>query len=764
MVRTGLACSLALLTLAVWGCASSESPPNGVGPDSGVDAAPPIEGDGGGDPVGDCFPEDPLVPADSLPVCDLCEDARCVPNFALDEDQRAMLAPCDDSNSCVPELFVDTNGNFTLPRCTSVGGAEGRCLSPCIPQVAEQASLLPKDVCEGDWLCAPCFDPLTGENTGACNQGCDTGPTEDPVTFDNCCNDLGSCVPQDLVPAEQLEQLGTDTCTEPGTLCAPNDLANPSFIPPTCDSVNGAEGRCLPECLPDIQAQASLLPQADCAEYHLCAPCYDPVTGDDTGACRLNGDEPVHPPQVFDPCCDGLGSCVPEDLVPEDQVSQLGVDTCTEPDTLCAPNDLTNPSFTPVVCDSVGGAEGRCLPACLPAIQEQADLLDQDICLDDHLCAPCYDPTTGEDTGACRINGDEPGQDPVVFSPCCNDLGLCVPEGLVPADQRDDLGTDVCTGEDELCAPSDLIDPEFIPPTCSSVAGAEGRCLPECLPAVQEQADQLPQDICAEYHLCVPCYDPFTGEPTGACSLNGDEPSEPPVVFERCCDDRGACVPSELVPDDQQDDLGQDTCSEADALCAPDNLVSGTPEYCPSIGGGEGRCLPDCLPAVQEQADQLQQSTCDPGELCAPCTDPITGEDTGACRLNGDEPTEPPYTFPECCDGISLCIPEYLVPEDQQEHLDGEGCADDGFLCVPKVFVEDPNYQPDECTAQMPGLLLCLTPSDVGPGVCLPACLPALRDFPGSLLCAGDSCPDAWKCAPCEDPLNEGESTGACDL
>jgi hypothetical protein len=79
------------------------------------------------------------------------------------------------------------------------------------------------------------------------------------------------------------------------------------------------------------------------------------------------------------------------------------------------------------------------------------------------------------------------------------------------------------------------------------------------------------------------------------------------------------------------------------------------------------------------------------------------------------------------------------------------------------VFIEDPDYQPAPCTAQMPGFpFLCATPSDAGPGVCLPACLPALRNFPGSLLCRGN-CPAEWKCAPCEDPISGG-STGACDL
>lgn len=753
------------------GCASGGDPPprGDVGLDGGVD--PDADGGGQTDPgpgEGDCAPEDPPLPPDSLPECGLCDGARCVPNAILDDDEVALLAPCEDEgSSCVPDLFIETFGNFTLEECTSVAGAEGRCLSVCVPQVAEQASLLPQDICEPGWLCAPCFDPLTGEDTGACTQGCDEGPTEDPVTFPDCCGELGSCVPQELVPPEQLDQLGTDTCTGEGVMCAPNELANPSFVPPRCDSVGDFEGRCLPACLPDVAEQAHQLPQADCPDAHLCAPCFDPVTLEDTGACRLNGDEPEEPPEGFEACCGELGSCVPEELVPPEQLEQLGTDTCAEPGTLCAPNDLTDPTFTPVVCDSVAEAEGRCLPACLPDVAEQADMLPQDICPPEHLCAPCFDPTTGEDTGACRLNGDEPGSDPVTFSPCCDDLGQCVPEGLVPGDQRSQLSGAECADEGYLCAPNDMVqDPAFIPETCSSVAGAEGRCLLACLPDIAEQADRLPQDICQEGALCAPCYDPFTGEDTGACTISGDMPSEPPVTFDRCCSDRGACVPTDLVPPDQQEQLGPDTCSGAGELCAPDNLADPefVPRSCASVGGGEGRCLPDCLPDVAEQADMLPQSSCVAGELCAPCYDPISGEDTGACRLNGDAPTEPPYVFDECCEGGARCVPSDVVPEAQQDQLSSEGCDEGaGELCVPNVFVENPDWSPPSCDPGDSGSILASFSDD---GRCMPECVPDVQDPPLGLEFNQDICDDGFLCAPCTVygigfvPVD----TGACDL
>jgi hypothetical protein len=254
-----------------------------------------------------CAPEDPLVPAESLPVCELCPDARCVPNAALSTEQQELLAPCpDEGSTCVPELFINTNGNFTLETCTSVAGAEGRCLSVCVPQVAERAEMLPQDVCDDGWLCTPCFDPITGEDTGACNQGCDGGPIEAAVTFPDCCEGAAKCIPGVLVPEEQRDQLGTEGCDEEaGDLCVPNVFAeDPSWSPPECDPGDSGSGllsfssggRCMPECIPEVANPESPIgeisfSESTCDPGFLCVPCSIDFFGlfpvRNTGVCDL---------------------------------------------------------------------------------------------------------------------------------------------------------------------------------------------------------------------------------------------------------------------------------------------------------------------------------------------------------------------------------------------------------------------------------------------------------------------------------------------
>ena len=117
--------------------------------------------------------------------------------------------------------------------------------------------------------------------------------------------------------------LGKDTCTGKDDLCAPDALADSTFTPKKCVSLASAEGRCLPDCLPSVAQQGSRLPKADCAAGELCAPCYDPVTGKETGACSVNGDKPTDKPVVFDPCCGTFGHCVPSSILSTDQKAQL---------------------------------------------------------------------------------------------------------------------------------------------------------------------------------------------------------------------------------------------------------------------------------------------------------------------------------------------------------------------------------------------------------------------------------------------------------
>jgi hypothetical protein len=795
----------------------------GDGGSSGAGGAGTGGAGGMPDPDGGmCEPHtgDPVIDPSVLDTCGDCGAAHCLPSGFLTAEQASMLADCPTGgDKCVPDLLIESGGMFLLETCESLAGAEGRCLSTCVPQVSEQAERLPKDVCGDGELCAPCFDPITGLATGACSQSCDPGPAEDPVVFAGCCEDgadmdLGLCVPSSSVPAEQVELLGEDSC-DSGMLCAPMPLVTQSYVADSCESIAGAEGRCLPACLPSVASQADRLPRADCAQGELCAPCFDPITGENTGACNLEGDEPEDDPVSFPTCCDDgmgedLGTCVPTALVPAEQASLLGQDSCAA-ENLCAPTPIAAGTYQPQACESWGGAEGRCLPACLPAIAAQAQQLTQDSCDQGELCAPCFDPLSGESTGSCEIDGDQPEGPSSQFPTCCDngmgtDLGTCVPTALVPSEQASLLGQDSC-GTGDLCAPTELANGAYTPMTCESWGGGEGRCLPACLPDIAAQADRLTRGACAQGELCAPCFDPLTGAATGSCAIEDDAPADPPYTFPTCCSsaaagDLGTCVPSALASSEQADLLGQDTCS-AGNLCAPTTIARGeyVPDVCSSWLGAEGRCLLACLPDVASQAALLQDPAtddCDPGELCVPCFDPVSGDSTGACELEGDEPSnETAETFPACCptpspNGVQrgTCVPTRAAGA-QAASLPNLNCetltndADD-YVCAPDEKVETPNRSFPTCTTAFSGPecgfldILCGIARSTASGyiagkagVCVPSCLlseqstevPLYGTYTTTQLYGQSTCGAGEDCGPCVYPEGHpdaGEPTGLC--
>src|SRR5690606_12986704 len=122
-----------------------------------------------------------------------------------------------------------------------------------------------------------------------------------------------------------------------------------------------------------------------------------------------------------------------------------------------------------------------------------------------------------------------------------------------------------------------------------------------------------------------PCYDPFTGESSGACESNAcDAPVDAPVTFGGCCEDKGGgnCVPRSLVADDSEASLGADSCANPEAnICVPTGMSEPDfqPAACRSVGDAEGRCMSLCVPAIQAKKDSLPQATCDDGQRCAPC-------------------------------------------------------------------------------------------------------------------------------------------------
>ncbi len=391
-------------------------------------------------------------------------------------------------------------------------------------------------------------------------------------------------------------------------------------------------------------------------------------SGGDDGADPANCESPLPPtdPATLPACCELFGGgahCVPGDLVPADIA---GVTEDCEGGGECIPDPFIESGGIVELRDCtfhLNGEAGKCLSVCIPQVQDNLALLQQDVCDDDDYCVPCINPLDGLPTGVCELestcesDGGDGGPadpppapmcpyegppiiDPSTF-PSCDTCGgaHCVPNDLVPGEFADRLAQ--CDAASK-CVPDEFIVTagNTIPDTCASVGGAEGRCLSRCLPEVIEQAALLPQSTCAATHACVPCVNPLDGLETGACGLSCDPgPTTAPVVFDNCCEGAGKCVPAALAGDDA-DQLGEDTCTPDQGLvCAPTAFIEGdyVAQACETgaislLFGDEfrpGACLPECIPAVDNFL--IGQDGCLDGYKCAPCLDPLSGDPTGAC-------------------------------------------------------------------------------------------------------------------------------------
>jgi hypothetical protein len=654
-----------------------------------------------------CGAYDPPRDTSGLYAACCGEQGTCVPEGLLDGALSEQLGRdrCERDLVCAPtQLAVDPSAVFGT--CEAPGELEGRCVPSCLPAVAAQADRLSRADCEREQLCLPCFDPLTGSDTGACHLGGDPGPKREPRVFATCCEGLGRCVPSETLLPAQRDSVAADVC-EGESSCVPSGwLEVPAQTPAVCRAALGGEGRCLPSCLLGIAEQAAQLEQGACAAGELCAPCFDPRDGKDTEACRTPGDEPRDPPMQLAECCDGLGRCIEEDsLAPEQRASLAGL-----------------------------GCEASCAGG--------------------HACVPCFDPITGEPSGVCSSRDEEPkGR----ARACCEGLGSCLPEALIAKGDRERLPVDRCSGsEDQLCVPSAWLSSEP-PATCRAPGRLEGRCFPSCLPEVAERNEQLTQSNCREHELCLPCFDPLTGADTEACRTDDDPgPVEAPEPFAQCCGELGRCLPRSVVPEEARASLERESCvASYDALCTPEAWIEGSaPNECRAAGDLEGRCLPRCLPDVSALGARAETSTCPDEHACLPCFDPVSGEETGACSGPGDRgPSEPAVAFDRCCPAgertLGTCLPSSLVPEAQRASVPAELC-EEGFTCAPDALVRTPDVGLAPCISRLLGI------GPAQPGACVPECL--LGDSTVGLSRA--SCAEQERCVPCSAlPLE----TAACE-
>lgn len=374
-------------------------------------------------------PKEKLADPSSLPACaPACGGAHCVPGDKVPAGSRSSFAACT-GGYCLPDSLIQSGG-AKPPTCASLNGAAGVCLSTCVPQVAQNKDILPRASCGADERCAPCVNPNDGTVTGACAIGeepasaCNdagaapdsagpapdltcphTGaPVLDPGTLP-ACGGTGSaahCLPAHLTPAELTSKLAS--CT--GGYCVPDKLiaSGGRFIPPTCTSIGGAEGRCTSAVLPSVATQ-TMLPQSTCDASERCVPCSNPVDGTDTGACKTSCDPGAKTaPVLFASCCGKTfgpaGKCVPPSSIPASMQSVLEDHGC--PGALCVPTENLTAGFVPQACigDPTFGSKytGVCLSDCLDFGFASSLVLDRGNCPKDHTCAPCKQD--GKNTGA----------------------------------------------------------------------------------------------------------------------------------------------------------------------------------------------------------------------------------------------------------------------------------------------------------------------------------------------------------------------------
>jgi hypothetical protein len=181
---------------------------------------------------------------------------------------------CADGELCVPDSVLGANGK-PAKSCKSLGDQPGACTSLLNQQLNENKGAVPPDVCDAETeRCAPCIDPRTGKDSGACSP---LGAHEQPCTGGKgdknrlCSHGVGTCVQKSSVPSGDADQLNQDSCPTDSLVCAPSSLVN-GDAPKTCD-VLGVSGVCLDTCFNDMLGGLKAAARGDCGPTEVCVPC-----------------------------------------------------------------------------------------------------------------------------------------------------------------------------------------------------------------------------------------------------------------------------------------------------------------------------------------------------------------------------------------------------------------------------------------------------------------------------------------------------------
>ena len=371
---------------------------------------------------GSCGVEIPSLPDTFLAALPDCGNGqgKCVPPSSMMKPSMTKeLAPCDGGGACVPLMFLKLKSE-PLRKCSSYQKAEGVCVSQVIPRL-EKLTFLPQDTCNEGERCVPCTNVADGKETGICNLGkpakksgaaCEDeeegvkpecphkGPPVLNVSKLTGCGTGMHCLPKAIVPKDFSSML--TPCPDGESLCAPDKTieANGQFIPKTCASVGGAEGRCLNSAIPQVSAQGKFLPSEGCDTGEKCVPCFDPITGEKLPSCTISCDPgPTKPAMVFARCANNRGRCVPKSAVPNGMDKNLKQLDC-QGDTLCAPNLAIEKNPRPQMCEfKLLGFSTSGPAVCVEDVLKMGFIMSQSNCADGFKCAPCTNPLNKTPTG-----------------------------------------------------------------------------------------------------------------------------------------------------------------------------------------------------------------------------------------------------------------------------------------------------------------------------------------------------------------------------
>ena len=208
-----------------------------------------------------------------LDACKAGSDLKCAPmvGAAADDDAgTSAIASCNAEISNLPD-------DMSL---------EGRCIPGCFTVGDPTAANLGQSSCDMGSKCVPCYSPVTGESTGACEQDGDKPTQPAPSGFPSCGdNDTGYCVPSSSVMAAGNVMLPQLTCAT-DQVCAPKArVLDSKACFAHCDSGIGGPGVCIASFIVPEMVRAALM-KASCQDGEICVPCVSPLDQKETGACN----------------------------------------------------------------------------------------------------------------------------------------------------------------------------------------------------------------------------------------------------------------------------------------------------------------------------------------------------------------------------------------------------------------------------------------------------------------------------------------------